>query len=309
MARESAIATPSQTAFVLIGPSRLAPPHAARCRLIAIGILAVLCLAACANPARRADDLARRSGFTREDVGGDGFVHRIYRNSAAARAVRVGDAPAGTAQAAAGTLHIYIEGDGTPYLHENRIAADPTPRDPLMLRLMALDPAPSVYVGRPCYFEPNRDPACRSIFWTLRRYGPEVLASMQAVLRAERDRAGASRLVLFGHSGGGTLAVLLAQRTDAVVRVVTIGANLDLVAWCRLHRYSALTGSENPVDQPARAGLQILHLVGADDRNTPPALVSAAARARGGEPVRVLADQDHNCCWEAVWPGILAEAP
>ena len=278
--------------------------HASDLRLIATWVLATLCLAACASPARHADDLARRSGFTRADVGGDGFVHRIYRNPEAARAVQTG-----AAQAAAGTLHIYIEGDGTPYLRADSVAADPTPHDPLMLRLMALDQAPSVYLGRPCYFEPNRDPACRSIFWTLRRYGPEVLASMEAVLRAERDRAGASRLVLFGHSGGGALAVLLAQRTGAVVRVVTIGANLDLAAWCRLHHYSALTGSEDPVDQPARAGLQTLHLVGADDSNTPPSLVNAAARARGGETVRVLAHQDHNCCWEALWPGILAEAP
>ncbi len=278
--------------------------HGSEFGLIATGILATLCLAACASPARHADDLARRSGFTREDVAGDGFVHRIYRNRAAARAMQAGAAPA-----TADTLHIYIEGDGTPYLRENRIAADPTPHDPLMLRLMALDRAPSVYLGRPCYFEPNRDPACRSIFWTLRRYGPEVLASMEAVLRAERDRAGASRLVLFGHSGGGTLAVLLGQRTDAVVRVVTIGANLDLAAWCRLHHYSALTGSEDPVDQPPRAGLQILHLVGADDRNTPPSMVNAAARARGGETVRVLAHQGHNCCWEPLWPGILSESP
>ena len=278
--------------------------HAAGLRLIATGILAVLCLAACASPARHADDLARRSGFTRELVTGDGFLHRIYRNSAAVRAAR-----AGAPFAAAGTLHIYIDGDGTPYLHADLVAADPTPHDPLMLRLMALDRAPSVYLGRPCYFEPDRDPACRSIFWTLRRYGPEVLASMEAVLRAERDRAGANRVVLFGHSGGGTLAMLLAQRIDAVVRVVTIGANLDVGAWCRLHHYTALSGSEDPVDEPPRVGLQTLHLVGADDRNTPPALVSAAARARGGEPVRVLAHQDHNCCWEAVWPVILAEAP
>jgi hypothetical protein len=277
---------------------------AAEFRLIATGFLAVLCLAACASPARRADDLARRSGFTREVVTGNGFLHRIYRNTAAARIER-----AGGSLAAAAALHVYIEGDGTPYRRADRIAADPTPRDPLMLRLMALDRAPSVYLGRPCYFEPDRDPACRSIFWTLRRYGPEVLASMEAVLSAERDRAGAGRVVLFGHSGGGTLAVLLAQRADAVARVVTIGANLDLAAWCRLHHYSALTGSEDPVAEPPRAGIQILHLVGADDRNTPPVLVIAAARARGGEPVRVIAHQDHNCCWETVWPGILAETP
>src|SRR5271166_122034 len=228
-------------------------------------LIATLCLAACASPARHADDFARRSGFTREIVRGDGFRHLIYRNSAAAPARAEVGARAGVG---AGTLHVYIEGDGTPYRQPDTIAADPTPHNPLMLRLMALDPSPSIYVGRPCYFEAHRDPACNSAYWTLRRFGPEVLASMQTVLDAERMRAGASRLELFGHSGGGTLAVLLAQRMDAVSKLVTIGANLDLAAWCRLHGYSPLTGSLSPVDlPPPRATLELLHLVGADDTN------------------------------------------
>jgi len=263
-------------------------------------LIATLCLAACTSAARHADDFARRRGFTREIVSGDGFRHLVYRNSAAAPA---------RAGAGAGTLHVYIEGDGTPYRQPDTIAADPTPHNPLMLRLMVLDPSPSIYVGRPCYFEAHRDAACRPIFWTLRRFGPEVLASMQAVLDAERMRAGANRLELFGHSGGGTLAVLMAQQMDAVSKVVTIGANLDLDAWCRLHGYSPLTGSLSPVDlPPPRATLEILHLVGADDTNTPASLVVAAARARGGEPVRVLAHQNHYCCWEALWPSVLSGA-
>jgi pimeloyl-ACP methyl ester carboxylesterase len=266
----------------------------------AAGLLLVVasCLAACASPARHADELARGFGFEREIVGGEGFRHLIYRNTATT-----------TATAGAAMLHVYIEGDGTPYRRPDTVAADPTPRNPLMLRLMALDPSPSIYLGRPCYFEPRRDPACDSIYWTLRRFGPEVLASMEAVLRAERMRAGASRVELFGHSGGGTLAVLLAQRIDEVSKVVTIGANLDLAAWCRLHGYSPLSGSLSPVDlPPPRAALEILHLVGADDTNTPPSLVIGAARARGGEPVRVLAHQNHSCCWEAPWPSVLSGA-
>ena len=43
--------------------------------------------------------------------------------------------------APAGALHVYIEGDGTPYVARHDFAADPTPRNPLMLRLMTLDPA------------------------------------------------------------------------------------------------------------------------------------------------------------------------
>jgi hypothetical protein len=259
---------------------------------VALGA-ALLC--ACANPTRRADALAASLDFSKQIETGSGFRHVVYRNARAARA---------------GVLHVYIEGDGTPFRHRDTIASDPTPSDPLMLRLMALDPARSIYLGRPCYFELNRDQDCSAAFWTFRRYGPEVLDSMEAVLRAEIEKAGATRVALFGHSGGGTLAVLLAQRVDAVTSVVTIGANLDVAAWCGLHHFTPLAGSLNPADQrPSRPDLKTLHLVGEDDGNTPPALVQAAARERGGEPVRVIAHFDHRCCWSSVWPEILGEEP
>jgi hypothetical protein len=251
-------------------------------------------LAACSSPARRADALARGWHIQREIEVGNGFRHIVYRNNAPVRG---------------GALHVYIEGDGTPYWQRDLSATDPTPRDPLMLRLMALDSAPSVYLGRPCYFGLYRDAACHPAFWTVRRYGPEVLGSLETVLRAEATNAGASRVELFGHSGGGTLAVLLAQRVGSVTRVVTLGANLDLAAWCKLHDFSPLIGSLNPVDQPAmRDGVAVLHLVGDRDTNTPPSLVASAALARGGEPVRVIADFDHTCCWASMWRSILGQA-
>jgi pimeloyl-ACP methyl ester carboxylesterase len=209
-----------------------------------------------------------------------------------------------------GHLHVYIEGDGTPYSRPTAVAADPTPRNPLMLRLMAQDDAASVYLGRPCYFDPIHDPVCRPRFWTIARYGPQVLDSMEAVVRSEAVRSGAVREDIFGLSGGGSIAVLLAQRLDTVTRVVTIGANLDLDAWCELHRYSPLAESINPAAQhPARANLEVLHLVGEHDLNTPPFLVQAAARARGGERVQVVEHFDHVCCWEVLWRDILNGPP
>ena len=133
---------------------------------------------------------------------------------------------------------------------------------------------------------------------------------MEAALRIEMAKAGATQIELLGHSGGGTLAVLLAQRVNAVARVVTIGANLNLAAWCDLHEFRRLTGSVDPVDEyPRRADLKTLHLVGEKDTNTPPAMVEAAARVRGGEPVRVVAHFDHYCCWESAWSEFLRDEP
>jgi hypothetical protein len=253
-----------------------------------------LSLGACSSPTQKADSLAQHFGFRKTIVGGDGFRHVLYEN---------------TKPAHDGVLHIYIDGDGTPYADFTSRAADPTPHNLLMFRLMARDPADSVYVGRPCYFALQHDSVCKPTFWTTARYGPQVLASMEAVLRAETMRHAAKRLEIFGLSGGGVIAVLLAQRIDAVARVVTIGSNLDIDAWCDLHHYSRLVGSINPVEQPPlRSNIDVLHLVGKLDTNTPPYLVQAAARQRG-EQVRIVENFDHGCCWEKLWPTVLSDSP
>ncbi len=261
--------------------------------LLALGCGWVL-LGGCAVPEERADRMASAFGYQKETIAGAPFHHVIYRNSA---------------HTPADVLHVYIEGDGSPFKHRTQVSADPTSRDPLMLRLMSEDPAPSMYLGRPCYLGLSTERGCNPDEWTARRFAPEVLDSMESVLRAQIARNGASHVELYGHSGGGTLAVLLAQRVDEVARVVTIGPTLDIAAWCELHHYSPLLGSVNPIDAgPTRVGLQVLHLVGGRDTNTPPAFVQAAARARGGEMVRVVAGFDHNCCWGGVWHNILDTA-
>jgi hypothetical protein len=257
------------------------------------GIVALaLCItlaAGCESEAARSDKLAHASGFTRQVVTGRGFRHVVYGNSV---------------RQTSPTLHVYIEGDGTPFKDRHTVADDPTSTDPLMLKLMALDPTRSIELGRPCYTGLSRDAGCGPLYWTSRRYGPEVVQSMVAALQEEALELGATHIELFGHSGGGTLALLVAEHVRSVDRVVTIGANLDIDVWCRLHGYSPLEGSINPT-RAARLDAVVLHLVGANDTNTPPWLVQAAAQRRGGEAVQVVPGFDHRCCWQTIWPDVL----
>jgi hypothetical protein len=252
--------------------------------------------AGCVDPGSRVHRLARQAGLQEDLVTGSTFRHRVYRKE-----TRVGES---------GVLHVYIEGDGRPFLGPTTVAFDPTPRDPLMLRLMALDPAPSVYLGRPCYFGLDRDRGCNPAYWTLRRFAPEVVDSLEAALRSEAVRFSATSIELYGHSGGGTLAVLLSARIPAVRRVITIGANLDTAAWCALHGYSPLLGSLNPAELNLRPNrVRLLHLVGSDDTNTPPALVESAASRTGAiGSVRIVRGFTHNCCWQEIWSGVLSDA-
>jgi hypothetical protein len=271
---------------------------AARSHKVVCTVLMAVALAsaACVDPGSRVNRLARQAGFQDEVVTGSTFRHRVYRKEARAGESRV--------------LHVYIEGDGRPFLGPTTVAFDPTPRDPLMLRLMALDPAPSVYLGRPCYFGLDRDRGCSPAYWTVRRFAPEVVDSLAAALRSEAARSGATSIEIFGHSGGGTLAVLLLARIPGVTRVVTIGANLDTDAWCALHGYSPLLGSLNPAELNLHPdNVRLLHLVGSDDTNTPPALVKSAASRTGAiGAVRIVRGYTHNCCWQEIWGSVLSDA-
>jgi pimeloyl-ACP methyl ester carboxylesterase len=200
-------------------------------------------------------------------------------------------------------LHIYLEGDGSPYLDRWTIAPDPSPRNPVMLRLMVLDGSPAAYVGRPCYFGLAADSTCSPLDWTLGRFSERVVASIARAIEDLKEDGRYESIEIYGHSGGGALAVLVAARIPGVVRVVTLAGNLDPDAWATLHGYTPLTASLSPVRQGALpASVAQLHVAGEQDRVVPPWMVQQAATQLGSTEVVVLPGVDHDCCWQATWP-------
>lgn len=262
---------------------------------VAVLLLALICLLAsgCANLSHRAVD-ARAAGYglARKVVSGDTFQHVVYQRP-------------GTRQTDAGTLHVYIEGDGVPWRFRTVIASDPTSRNTLMLRLMNLDSAPSAYLGRPCYLGLLDDPACEPDVWTFSRYSQLVVDSMAAAIRDAADPL--DRVVLFGHSGGGTLAMLLAEQLPNVAAIVTVAGNLDVSAWTTHHAYTPLYGSLDPARRaPLPPRVRQLHLLGDRDKKIPPALVADLLARQPGATIWRFEQNNHSCCWEAIWPNVLA---
>ncbi|MGH2607442.1 MAG: alpha/beta fold hydrolase [Tepidiformaceae bacterium] len=203
------------------------------------------------------------------------------------------------------SLHVYIDGDGTPWVL-GRPAHDPTPRNPLMLRLINLDPNPSVYLGRPCYHGLATRPSCSAAIWTRERYSERVIVSMAAALRQVIGKRGVTRVAWFGYSGGGALALLLAPRFAETAALVTVAGNLDIDAWTDLHGYSRLIGSLNPATHPwARSQVYERHYVGGVDRIVPRAIVDRAGVRP--ETVRVIPAFDHVCCWEKIWLAVVSQ--
>ncbi|MDH5669092.1 MAG: alpha/beta hydrolase [Nitrospira sp.] len=184
---------------------------------------------------------------------------------------------------------------------------DPTPRNPLMLRLLSFDPGQAVYVGRPCYHGLTKAAGCSNELWTTARYSERVVASLAAAIRRIMTEQADRQLSLFGHSGGGTLAMLLAERFPETRALVTIAGNLDTDAWTAHHGFSPLTDSLNPITRPLlHRSLVQRHYVGERDRIVPSAIVKNAAAQLGTEAI-VITGFDHVCCWEERWPQILAD--
>jgi hypothetical protein len=256
------------------------------------GLALLLWLSACTLvPAKRFDQQARQLGFERARLAGDRFEHAIY-------------APATTTE---GTLlHVYLDGDGSPWLAGRWITADPTPAPSLMLRLMALDPAPRLYLGRPCYHGQATSPGCHESLWTDARYSRRVVDSMARALTTLLSQRHYRALVLIGHSGGGTLAMLLAERLPQTRALVTVGANLDTDRWAARHDYPLLQTSLNPATRPPlSAGIYQLHLTGGRDRTVPPSLVTAVLAAQPTVEHWHFPQYDHRCCWIETWPAVL----
>jgi hypothetical protein len=208
-------------------------------------------------------------------------------------------------------LHVYIEGDGIPFYHRFQIAKDPSPSYPMMLAMMQQDQNPAIYLGRPCYFARSypaaTDPACNNHYWTDARYSEEVVASMVNALRQQLSMLSPTGVTLIGHSGGGTLALLMAARMPEVTQLITIAANLDTSAWTRYHHYSPMKRSLNPATTITHAQpILQMHFAGGRDDNIPSALGNDFLQ-RLGLGYRIIPDNDHNCCWQRQWPQLLTE--
>ncbi|MBK7665486.1 MAG: alpha/beta hydrolase [Sterolibacteriaceae bacterium] len=254
---------------------------------------AVLALDGCAATRDTAERIAVASQMQSRVLRGDPFVHQAYFRDGRDRRAR--------------ELHVYIDHDGTPWLERDLVAADPTPRYPLALRLMAQDQAPSLYLGRPCHFRLESGAACNPLVWTHARYSAAVVDSMARALAGFLRDQRFDRVVLIGYSGGGTLAVLLADRLPQVASVITLAGNLDLAGWTALHGYSPLAGSLDPLERVRRTPPpREFHLLGSRDANVPPALAARYAARFPEASLIELEGFDHHCCWEAQWRSLLA---
>lgn len=209
------------------------------------------------------------------------------------------------------TLTIYIEGDGLAWINASTPSFDPTPINPLALRLAMRDPSKAVaYLARPCqYTHDSERKNCSTRYWTTHRFAPEVIAAIDLAMNQLKARSGAQQIRLIGYSGGGAVAALVAARRSDVVMLVTVAGNLDHAAWTKLHRVTPLSGSLNPPDySQTLQSIPQQHYVGGRDDNIDVSIArSYVSKFSSPAPsITVVPGYTHLCCWEDNWPDLVS---
>ncbi len=211
------------------------------------------------------------------------------------------------------SLVVYVEGDGLAWLDVTTPSADPTPVNPLALRLAARHPGRNAaYLGRPCQYDPeNVARTCRQADWTGGRFSAEIVDAANRALDDMKARLGARQITLVGYSGGGALAALMAARRSDVEQLVTVAAVLDHRGWTEKLGLTPLSASLNPVDDWERLrALRQVHWLGQEDKVTGRLAVQGyVSRVQAGEPisVRTINGFSHACCWVEAWPKLWQE--
>jgi hypothetical protein len=226
--------------------------------------------------------MALRYGWQGIDIATDKFTLKAYLPEAINQAEH---------------LTIYIEGDGLAWITPTRVSDDPTPMNPLALKLaLALQGENAVYLARPCQYLKNENPECTEYFWTKARFSREVIESSSQAIDKLKAMFAADKLTLVGYSGGGAVAALVATSRNDVDRLVTVAGNLDHRAWTYYHNVTPLSDSLNVADRLDRLRhIQQIHFVGSDDEIIPPLLLN------GFDGVKVIPGFDHHCCWVENW--------
>jgi len=209
------------------------------------------------------------------------------------------------------TLSIYIEGDGLAWRSRRRISKNPTPINPMALRLAIQDPHAAAYLARPCQYVSDRT-GCNPSLWTSARFSSNVVVAMNQAIDSLKKQFSAKLVRLIGYSGGGGVAALVAARRDDVSQLITVAGNLDHVAWTRHHKISPLFQSLNPADAWQQLkNIPQVHFVGENDRIIGRFVAESYADrfpSAHRPSIKTVKKTDHHCCWPEKWPALLRSA-
>lgn len=211
------------------------------------------------------------------------------------------------------TIRLYIEGDGLAWRNKHTPSSDPTPINPLALKLAAIDPfANIIYLARPCQYTHKTnspDIKCETKYWTSHRYSEEIIISMNEALNHIKNKYNVKKFELIGFSGGGAIAPLLAHKRNDIDNIRTIAGNLDHETLNNIHHVDQMPLSLNPVNiAETIADIPQIHFIGGKDNVVPEKIVKSYFIHSGSEKcVKIYTQQNaaHHEGWLESWGELL----
>jgi len=211
-------------------------------------------------------------------------------------------------------LTLYIEGDGFAWIDRYTISNNPTPINPVGLKIAAVDASMNVvYLPRPCqYVNLEAETYCHNQYWTSHRFSNEVIQSYNQALDQLAKKYNVTGFHLVGFSGGGAVATLLSAHRSDVLSLRTVAGNLDHVALNKFRNVSQLTGSLNPASYANQLKkVPQIHYSGGDDEVVP-SWVAVGFVRKVSSPCaksKIISGVGHMDGWEQVWPRYASQIP
>lgn len=212
-------------------------------------------------------------------------------------------------------INIYIEGDGLAWLDSRTKSMNPTPPEPIALRLAALDKADNViYMARPCqYTGLSNGRACPDLYWTNGRTAPEVIRAYILALDNIKTIYHVKGFNLTGYSGGAAVAVIVAAERTDILSLRTVAGNTDYATFSAIHSVSPMDASINPINMaPKIALIPQLHFIGEKDTVIPHAIFNSWKRASEKSLCMqgiVVPENTHEKGWIEKWTKLLNIPP
>lgn len=205
-----------------------------------------------------------------------------------------------------GALTIYIEGDGSAWDRGQYPSEDPTPKDPIGLKLALAHPDGAVaYLARPCQYVADST-LCKSKVWTSERFSQPAVQSTNQAINLLKIRTGAQKIVLVGYSGGAAIALLAAAQRNDVQSIIAVAGNVNPHLWVDALGLEPLSGSLDPRTVISSiTPIPQVYFTGGRDRVLAPMLTEEWIKLfpNNSRPSLVQVEENgHVCCWVEQWP-------
>ena len=258
--------------------------------ILTIALLSSGCVSKLSPKVRQqtADTVAQAGNLVQQKIATDDFLLTTYQRF---------DATSDNKQ-----MVVYIEGDGMAWISRDQLSSNPTPVQPIALKLASIDTNVNVlYIARPCqYLWPQKMNRCSSRYWSDKRGSEEVISSINQAISIVKQKQNISSIRLIGYSGGGGIAALIADRRADVNEFVSVSGNLNYKLFTQTHDLSPMNRSIDPITVANQIGLiPQIHYVGADDKIIPRQIALSFS-----DKVKVINDVSHDN-WSDKWAQIL----